>query len=129
MSMIMDFIHAHPERYTSSLGLGPTLRYSTPLEYFTRLRDARGRDGHGVAFPVITGSHFLPLVAGGGPWSGYYSGYPEIKVCYPSDAVPNDSFISPYHDPYAFLIRRRPASPIVCCARRRFSRCYRGRGA
>ncbi|TFJ87463.1 hypothetical protein NSK_000816 [Nannochloropsis salina CCMP1776] len=79
-------------------GRRPILRYATASEYFERLQELRegGREGgkEGAVeegFPTIRGSPFLPLVTnrednsedgpgGRNAWSGFYSGYPEVKA-------------------------------------------------
>jgi hypothetical protein len=79
MTLLMDYINDHPERYEALHGLRPQLHYATPSEYFSKLRALA------PSLPLVTGSHFLPLITinpeGGsaGAWSGYYSGYPELK--------------------------------------------------
>ena len=66
MDRIVQYVQNNSERYQ-----GDTLRYSTVREYKQAVTNSM--DAMNETFPVLVGSHFLPL------WGGYYTQNPMLK--------------------------------------------------
>ena len=74
MDAIVSFVNRNKKRYIEKYGRDVSIRYSTLADYFDGLYDEN------LTFPRREEGSLLPLVNDGHrAWTGFYSGYPNLK--------------------------------------------------